>query len=229
MSSLVLLFAVFLAQGGPAEAFPAGPEKAAESPPSGKDSSARPADTIASLLEGDRGPEPLGARAEGMDFRLLGWVAVVAILGFWAVRIGRRVRVRGGAGLEGGGLRVVSRAALTPRHSVYAVRVGTQRLLVVGVSRERIVPLLEMDDPTRWMALDQGCGTALEGQDEPTCGRKENEHGEGNRNDGSLAAGDPFGGRRSLGERREVRRLSALFRGFRGKKGRALERELGPK
>jgi len=65
---------------------------------------------------------------------MLGWVAALAVLAVAAARAWRRFAPRGAAGPEGAGLRVVGRAALTARHFVYAVRVGNQRLLLLGVS-----------------------------------------------------------------------------------------------
>jgi len=195
MTALALTISAILAQGAPATPPGAAP------PPVRESRSAAP-ESIGSLLAE---PAPSGERAPttgGAFFQMLGWVAALGVLALAAVRVWRRLAARGAPGADGGGLRVVSRAALTPRHFIYTVRVGSQRLLVVGVSGDRITALSEFDDPAQVLALDSAFQKSLERAGGPEAA----ETGEEAR---LRAEGDlsPY--------RREVQRLSELVRGWR--------------
>jgi flagellar biogenesis protein FliO len=157
-------------------------------------------ESIGSLLSGEtEKADGRDASAQGLLFRMLGWTAALGVAALAAVRIWKKV---GGAGRlpagDAGSLRVIGRTALTPRHFLYAVRVGNQRLLVVGVSGDRISALTEFDDPAQVVALDPSFQTALEGE-----------------------AGDGNGGERGegglSGYRAEVNRLRQMVRGWRGR------------
>jgi len=126
------------------------------------------AGSVGSLFREDPGEgkkEETGTR--GILFRMLGWVAALAVLAIAAVRIWKKVISPGRVGFDGGGLRVVGRTALTPRHFLYAVRVGNQRLMVVGVSGDRISPITEFDDPAQVLSLDASFQKTLENAENP--------------------------------------------------------------
>ena len=147
------------------------PAAARAAPESGKPAAddrgeARSGDSIGSLLAE---PLPGGTGAAGSSgralYRMLGWTAALALAALCGLRIFRRVApgraARGRTG-TGGGIRVVSRTALTSRHSLFTVRVGSSRLLVVGVSGDRITPVSEIEDPAQVMALDPSFARALD-------------------------------------------------------------------
>jgi flagellar biogenesis protein FliO len=201
--------------GTPAHAAPAPPGSPAQPAPAPAGTPAPAAGSIGSLLA-----EPLPDLAEsgpspgGMLFKMLGWVAVVGVLALAAVRIWKRLAPAGAGSMGGGGLKVVSRAALTPRHLLYAVRVGNHRLLVVGVSGDRIAPLTEFDDPAQVLALDPSFKKELFGAAAP--GGLEGP--EAGRESGEEDPLSPY--------RREVKRLREVVRGWRGKWGRVAAAEV---
>lgn len=60
---------------------------------------------------------------------------------------------------DAGGLRVVGRASVTPKHSVVLLRVG-RRYVLVGVSGERMTPLSEVSDPDEVAELTRQTGVS---------------------------------------------------------------------
>lgn len=76
--------------------------------------------------------------------RLSASLAVIIAIGIASVVVFRRWTRPGGAGGSLGGVQVLGRTPLTPRHVVYLVRVG-ERCLAVGVSGERMTTLAEID------------------------------------------------------------------------------------
>ncbi len=193
MTVLAMAVISILAQGTPAPAAPPVRETRASAP-----------ESIGSLLAEPKAAEERTGAAGGVLFQMLGWVAALGILALAGVRVWRRLAARVGLGLDSGGLRVVSRAALTPRHFIYTVRLGSQRLLVVGVSGDRITALSEFDDPAQVMALDSAFEKSLERAGAPEA--VEARGTAGGRPDGDLS---PY--------RREVQKLSELVRGWRGR------------
>jgi flagellar biogenesis protein FliO len=168
----------------------------------------RSRESVASLLaDGPGGTAEADRGGRGILFRMIGWVAAIAVGALAAVRIWKRMAVTARpGGADGGGLRVVGRTSLTPRHSLYAVRVGNARLIVVGVSGDRISALAEIDDPAQVVALDPSFRTALEKAGGPE-GPAVREGGGGL--DEKLSS-----------YRSEVQRLREMVRGWRGKLGR---------
>lgn len=101
------------------------------------------------------GAEPREASLIARYFRALGWVVaalVVAGAAYAAYRTfgKRRASIRGGRLVE-----VVARTALTPRHQLVVVRVS-ERVLVLGVSPDRIATLAELTDPRDAMRAGRG-------------------------------------------------------------------------
>ncbi len=86
----------------------------------------------------------------------LGALAVVlAIVGLaaWAVRRWiPSARIN-----DSGGLRVVGRTSVTPKHSVALIRVG-RRFVLVGVSGERMTALCDVNDPDEVAELTRQAG-----------------------------------------------------------------------
>ena len=205
---LLALLALGQAAGEPARP---GREAGPGSAPAAAPGPAFAPDSIGGLLS-ESAPESTAApvTARGMFFRMLGWVAALAVLALAAVRITKRLMPGRVAVPGAGALRVVGRTALTPRHSIYAVRVGSQRLLLVGVSGDRIAPLSQFDDPAQVLDIDSDFGRTLEremGEGGPraeTPGREE--AGGSQREQGGL-----------LAYQREVRRLREIVRGWRGR------------
>lgn len=172
-------------------------------------------ESVGSLLAGEgsgrRGTGPqetptlAGGGAGGILFRMLGWMAAVAVAAIVLVKVWKRLVPSAAPGGPAGGIRVVGRAALTPRHSLYTVRVGNHRMLVVGVSGDRMTALTQFDDPAQVVALDGSFQKTLEGAPPP---------GE----DGSLAPPVPEGDLSLY--RREVGRLRERVRLWRWRLGR---------
>jgi flagellar biogenesis protein FliO len=102
----------------------------------------------------------------GTLLRLVGWtVGVIAAAGAGLLLLRRFTPV--GRTLHSSGIvRIAGRTALSPRHSVDLVRVGSQRLLVVGVSGDRMVTLSEIQDVAGIVACDDGFRAALDSYDD---------------------------------------------------------------
>jgi flagellar biogenesis protein FliO len=170
-------------------------------------------DSIGSLLSEPASVAEREGSAGGLLFRVLGWMAALTVAAVAGIGIWKRLTVTGRTGGEAGGIRVVGRAALTPKHSIYTVRVSNQRLLVVGVSGDRMTSLTEFDDPAQVLALDSSFQKALSaagGREEAV----ESAEGGSALLDGQLT---PY--------RVEVRKLVEVVRGWRGRLGRALGAE----
>ncbi len=199
-AALLIIASLLAPAAAPAEA-PAEARPAGEAPPARTDS-------IGGLLAepspatGDR-----EASSTGLLFRMLGWVAALAVAAVAAVRIWRRMVVPAAAGTGAGAVRVVGRAALTPKHVVYMVKVANQRLLLVGVSGDRITALSEFDDPAQVLAVDSSFQRTLEAAG-----------GEGGPEE--RGAGVPSLDGELTSYRHEVRRLLGVVRGWRGRLGR---------
>ena len=208
MTSAALLLIAALAAAGPPAA--PGPVPSAPVAPRTEGEPKAAGDSIGSLLSE---PGPGGERegsAGGLLFRVLGWMAALTVAAVAGIGIWKRLTVTGRTGSEAGGIRVVGRAALTPKHAIYTVRVSNQRLLVVGVSGDRMTSLTEFDDPAQVLALDSSFQKELSAAG----GRGEAvEVAEGGSAvlDGQLSS-----------YRVEVRRLVETVRGWRGRLGRAL-------
>ncbi len=206
-----------------------GAEPAPAAVPAQETARSLPRDSVGSLLETPADSAAAGALegssgAMGALLRLLGWVAAIGVAAVAAVRIWRKVAPRSILGLDGGGLKVVGRTALTPRHFIYAVRVGNQRLLVVGVSGDRISALSEFVDPAQVLALDRRFPEALS-----QAGPDDVPGGGGARGGGDKAASKGREEAEGLREesllpyQREVRKLQDLVRNWRGRLRRSFE------
>lgn len=88
-------------------------------------------------------------RSVGSLIAVVGLIVLLA----WGYRVVMTAR---GAGLMSGGraglVEVVSRTALSPRHSACLVRIG-RRLVLIGVSAERLTPLDVISDPEQVSSL----------------------------------------------------------------------------
>lgn len=139
----------------------------------------------------------------GVVYRLLGWTAALCVLGTAAVGIWKRAAARPGGIAGGRGLRVVSRTALSQRHLLYLVRVGNERMLLLGVSGDRIATLTEFKDAAQVLALDGSFAETLKGVGVPTSRDETGSDGQ-SEPDGPLL---PF--------RREIHRLRSVVSGWR--------------
>ncbi|MBN1442754.1 MAG: flagellar biosynthetic protein FliO [Planctomycetes bacterium] len=75
--------------------------------------------------------------------RLSASVAAILALGGGALILQRRWTLVKRRNAGAGGVQVLGRTSLSPRHSIYLVRIG-QRVLAVGVSGDRMTALLEL-------------------------------------------------------------------------------------
>ena len=144
-----------------------------------------------------------GARdssVSGVFLRMIGWTAVVVAVGAAIVLLLKRYTAFGRQLNGGGAIRVVGRTALSPKHSIFLVRLGNQRLLAVGVSGDRMVTLSEIEDPAGILACDSEFRSSLESYE-----------GEG-RSDG-LASGREA---ELLPYQQEIRRVRGLLGSWRG-------------
>ncbi len=205
----------------------------AETPPAPwqETAPALPQDSVGSLFaapaagDGDRAAAASrggGPGAIGALLRLLGWVAAIGVAAVAAVRIWRKVAPRSMLGFDGGGLKVVGRTALTPRHFIYTVRVGNERLLVVGVSGDRITALSEFGDPAQILALDRRFPEVL-----ARAGREDGTGGTGSKGTESREGVAGLREESLLPYQREVRKLQDIVRNWRGRLRRPFESRAG--
>lgn len=103
----------------------------------------------------------------GVIYRLLGWATALAVLGAAGVGIWKRATIESRTSVGGRGVRVVSRTALGPRQQLCLVRVGNERMLLLGVAGDRISALTEFTDPLQILALDGSFAEALKGAGAP--------------------------------------------------------------
>lgn len=125
-----------------------------------------PGDTLEDLLEskketGERGPRvesPLGA-----FWKVVSWTSGVLAVGLVALFLFRRYLGRGGA-VGTTAVEVIGRTALSPRHSVYLIRIARRRLVAVGVCGDRMTTLAELDD-AELEGKEVGCAGSLSNAD----------------------------------------------------------------
>jgi flagellar biogenesis protein FliO len=213
VSNLPLIIIAALAAAADPPAAP-GPVPSAPVAPRAEGDRKAAGDSIGGLLsEPATSPAEREGSAGGLLFRVLGWMSALTVAAVAGIGIWKRLTVTGRTGGPAGGIRVVGRASLTPKHSIYTVRVSNQRLLVVGVSGDRMTALTEFDDPAQVLALDPSFQKELSAAG------------------GGGDAGEPADGGSALLEgqlapyRVEVRRLVEVVRGWRGRLGRALGTE----
>ena len=72
---------------------------------------------------------------------MIGWTAVVVAVGAAIVLLLKRYTAFGRQLNGGGAIRVVGRTALSPKHSIFLVRLGNQRLLAVCSEWSDTAPL----------------------------------------------------------------------------------------
>ena len=72
---------------------------------------------------------------------------MLVLSGIVAVYLLMRRFTPGGKMADHGLLKVVARASLSPKHHVALVRVGEARLVLVGLSSDRVTPLCEVTQP----------------------------------------------------------------------------------
>jgi len=106
--------------------------------------------------------------------RVLGWTLAVLSIGGALVLVLKKFTPMSRSMNAGGMVRVLGRTALSPRHTVFVLRVSNQKVLIVGVSGDRMVNLSEISDPTGVLGVDREFSAALDnyskdlrGQGEP--------------------------------------------------------------
>lgn len=142
-----LLAALFLHALAPGGVTPIRAEETPEAPEAGR---VRPGVSLDQFLDrgvgvGDSGREEGVVSPLGLLLRLSASVATILALGIAALFLYRRWLPRRAAAHRSGWLQVLGRTSLGPRHAVYLLRCG-RRLVAVGVSGERMTPLVELDD-----------------------------------------------------------------------------------
>ena len=124
-------------------------------------SGAGPTDTVGGILNDDTGSGQLpdvrdGAPSlTGTFLRLVGWTACVLGVGAAALHLLRKTPRLRRAFQSSGIVRVLNRTHLSSKHSVVLLRVGNQKVLLVGVSGDRMVTLCEISDPVGILAVDR--------------------------------------------------------------------------
>lgn len=112
-------------------------------------------------------PSSLDLDAGASSWRLGGLIPLVIVLGVMAGAYYFVKRIAPGAVKSDGGLlSVVSRAALSPRHSIALVRVG-RRFVLVGISGDNIASLSEVTDEEEVADLVAASGGSRGEAEEP--------------------------------------------------------------
>jgi len=104
--------------------------------------------TVESVLEGGPGEaSPWGASRPGWGsiLKLVLGAACVVVLGLGAIFVARRWIPNATRLAAAGGVQVLGRVPLSPRHFVYVLGIG-DRKVVVGVSGDRMAALAVLDD-----------------------------------------------------------------------------------
>lgn len=215
-----VLAALLLASAGPGGLCAQTPERQVPAPvvASGRVESTSVSDDrdggrMASLLAAEGGERGRTAPPSiaGTFLRLLGWTVAVIAVGSAALVVLKRYTPVGKTLEASRAVRILGRTALSPRHSIFLVRVGNERLLVVGISGDRMVTLSEISDSAGILACDREFQTSLEdfeGTDEPDRDTVVPDSGTTER---AMALGPDL-----LPYQREVQRITGLLRGWRG-------------
>ncbi|MBI4584280.1 MAG: flagellar biosynthetic protein FliO [Planctomycetes bacterium] len=142
----LLLLPIFCL-GGPGGLQHAG-QPASPSQPASPAAKVSTAERIGDVLNDAAGSgEAAPPSMTGSFLRLLGWTVVVIALASAALLILKRLPLAGKILNTGNVIRVLGRSALSTRHSIYLIRIANQKLLVVGISGDRMVTLTEISDP----------------------------------------------------------------------------------
>jgi flagellar biogenesis protein FliO len=161
----------------------------------GADGAPRPlaAQTVGDLLRDEAGGAPAAQpppSTTGVFLRMIGWTALVVAAAGALLLAFRRFTPAGRILAAGGPVRVLARTALSPRHSVYVLGVARRRVLVVGVSGDRMVTLSELSDESQVLGLHRDFSAQLEAfEDEGSM-----ESRRAAERDGGGAGGDLTGG-----------------------------------
>jgi flagellar biogenesis protein FliO len=155
----------------PTEVAPAGDSSAsldAVEPEASRRGTVHGGESLHQLMnEPELGPSLPGRRAEpsgigSMLLRIMAWTLAVLALGAGAMLVLRKYTPLARNLNAGGAVRVLGRTSLSPKHSVFLLRVSNQKILVVGVSGDRMVTLGELSDPTAILGVDREFSSALE-------------------------------------------------------------------
>jgi flagellar biogenesis protein FliO len=119
----------------------------AASPAAAAGSEPRPRETVGDLLRaGGAAPAADAGSVLRSFLRLAGGAAAVLVAGVALLWFYRRLSPQRAIAARGGLLEVLDRAALTPRHTVYLLRIAERKMVLVGVSGERMAALAALDD-----------------------------------------------------------------------------------
>lgn len=97
--------------------------------------------------------------------RIMAWTFAVLALGAGGLFLLRKYTPLARNLNAGGAVRILGRTALSPKHTVFLLRVSNQKILVVGVSGDRMVNLSELSDPTAILGVDREFNAALDSFD----------------------------------------------------------------
>ncbi len=196
----------------------------------------RPGDTIQPLRSARELPARSSVSPARDRLQLVGYIAAgLGLVGCLAFVYRRRRRGRLGVGTSGDDIRLVDRLALSPRHSVWVLRVR-DRELVVGVTPDNISTLAVFDRPSSVHAGAEGVSpltldsavTAKGGGGDPYWFRPHSESRGDDPEDGESCGGNPSSSKLTddlTPYRREVTRLRSLLQNWRsGSEGERFER-----
>ena len=176
---------------------------------------ARGNETVSALLESvEPASAPTGSMT-GAFLRMIGWtVALVAVAAALLLAL-KRFTPAGRLFTGGGVVDVLARSSLSPRHNVFVLKVARQRVLIVGVSGDRMVTLSEISDPSDVLAFD---GSFQKQLDDAT---SEGVKAASRSQDFPAVAGDVAGGESAPGGgddlhpyRNEILRLKGMISGW---------------
>ncbi len=180
-------------------------------------------DTLADLFRDQSPAQPPSERRSttGAFLRVIGWtIAIVALGG--AVLLVIRKYTPAGRMLAGGGIvHVLARTSLSPRHTVFVVRIARHRVLVVGISGDRMTTLSEISDPAQIVEVDSQFRSRLDSFAAPGAGdedRRESATAGAPEREGETARAvdlEPY--------RREVEKLRTVIGGWRNLMTRAYQ------
>ena len=113
--------------------------------------------TIGDLLEEESvesgAAAPAGPSLTGTFLRMIGWAAGVVAVGGALLLVIKKFTPAGRMLTGNGMIHVLGRTSLSPRHTVFVVRIARHRVLVVGLSGDRMVTLSEISDASEILDL----------------------------------------------------------------------------
>jgi len=109
---------------------------------------ARPGETVGDLMSRAKRDSSSTSSGSGRFFafvRLMGAVVVVAFTGLALVWLWRRTKLGAPSRLGAGVVSVMGRTSISPKHSVSLLRVGSDRVIVVGICGDTLTQLATIE------------------------------------------------------------------------------------